>query len=425
MTESPRALEAPQTSWQLAGSVRWLRANAVLAAGLLLIGAQMLWKAGLLGRSFFRLDDYLYLEHASTQGLTWNYLTWVDAGHLDVVGSAIAWVLVKISPDDWTLASAATLVLLACTCFALLRMLRTLFGDRPGVLLLLVLYLLSPLSLPSLSWWTVALEQLPLQLAIFCAVSAHVRYLRTRELRHAVAAAAWLTVAMLSAFQGAAVPLLLFAITSAFFATGTWPRALWPALREHWRAWALYAALTAAYVPLYLIRLGTSTVGLTRPPTFADVLDYAGTLLRETFLPGAFGGPWRWGASGVEALTAPPPALAWMSWALAVVIVLVSVMYTWRAWRAWAILAGWLVVVDIVPVLAGRSSLVPGELLGLSARYVWDASGILVLCLGLAFMPLVGGAWPVAQPPAVEQAGIRRGDHAGGGGRLRLALVLL
>ena len=398
MTESPRALEAPQTSWQLAGSVRWLRANAVLAAGLLLIGAQMLWKAGLLGRSFFRLDDYLYLEHASTQGLTWNYLTWVDAGHLDVVGSAIAWVLVKISPDDWTLASAATLVLLACTCFALLRMLRTLFGDRPGVLLLLVLYLLSPLSLPSLSWWTVALEQLPLQLAIFCAVSAHVRYLRTRELRHAVAAAAWLTVAMLSAFQGAAVPLLLFAITSAFFATGTWPRALWPALREHWRAWALYAALTAAYVPLYLIRLGTSTVGLTRPPTFADVLDYAGTLLRETFLPGAFGGPWRWGASGVEALTAPPPALAWMSWALAVVIVLVSVMYTWRAWRAWAILAGWLVVVDIVPVLAGRSSLVPGELLGLSARYVWDASGILVLCLGLAFMPLVGGAWPWRSP---------------------------
>ena len=79
MTDSPRALEAPQTSWELAGSVRWLRANAVLASGLLLIGAQVLWKAGLLGQSFFRLDDYLYLENASTQGLTWNYLTWVDA----------------------------------------------------------------------------------------------------------------------------------------------------------------------------------------------------------------------------------------------------------------------------------------------------------------------------------------------------------
>lgn len=391
MTETPRALEAPQASWELAGSVRWLRANAVLAIGLVLIGAQLLWKAGLLGRSFFRLDDYVYLEHASAQGLTWKYLTRVNAGHLDVVGSAIAWLLVRISPDDWTLASTATLMLLGGTCFALLRMLRTLFGDRPGVLLLLVLYLLSPLSLPGLSWWAVTLEQLPLQLGIFCAVSAHVRYLRSGAFRHAAATAAWLAVAMLSAFEGAAVPLLLFAVTWAFFVRGTWPRTLWTALRGHWRAWALYVAVTAAYAVLYLVRLSTSTVAPARPANFVDVLDYAGTLLRETFLPGAFGGPWRWGASGVEALVAPPAALAWMSWVLAVIVVLVSVMYTWVAWRAWAILAGWLVVVDIVPVLAGRSSLVPGVLLGLSARYVWDASGILVLCLGLAFLPLAGG----------------------------------
>jgi len=366
----------------------------VPVTGLLLIGGQLLWKAGLLGQSFFRLDDYYYLEHASTQGLTWSYLTWVDAGHLDVVGSAIAWVVVRISPDDWALASASTLVLLGCTCLALLRMLRTLFGDRPGVLLLLALYMLSPLSLPGVSWWTVTLEQLPLQLAIFCALPAHVHYLRTRRFRHAVAAAAWLAVAMLSSFHGAAVSLLLFAVTSAFYTTGEWSRALWPALREHWRAWGLYVALTAAYVPLYLVRLSTSTVGLTKPATFTDVLTYTGTLLRETFVPGAFGGPWRWGASGVEALAAPPPALAWMSWVLTAGVVLISLMYAWGAWRAWAILAGWLVVVDVVPVLAGRSSLVSGLVLGLSARYVWDATGILVLCLGLAFMPLVGAPGP-------------------------------
>jgi hypothetical protein len=366
--------------------------------GLVLIGAQLLWKAGLLGRSFFRLDDYLYLEHASTQSLSWSYLTWVDAGHLDVTGSAIAWVLVRISPEDWTLATAATLVLLFCTCLALLRMLRTLFGDRPGILLLLGLYMLSPLALPGLSWWTVTLEQLPLQLATFCALSAHVRYLRTGSFKHAVAAAAWLALAMLSSFQGAAVPLLLFAVTSAFFTTGAWSRALWPALRAHWRAWGLYAALTAAYVPLYLARLSTSSVGLTRPPDFTDVLTFAGTLLRETFVPGAFGGPWRWAASGVEALADPPPALAWASWVLAVVVVLMSLMYAWRAWRAWAILAGWLVVADIAPVLAGRSSLVSGVVLGLSARYVWDATGIGVLCLGLAFMPLVAAPGPWRSP---------------------------
>jgi hypothetical protein len=401
LAEAPRALEAPRAGWELAGpagAARWLRANSVLAAGLLLIGAQLLWKAGLLGRSFFRLDDYFYLEHASSQGLTWSYLTWMDAGHLDVVGSAVAWVLARISPVDWTLACVATLALLGGTCFALLRMLRTLFGDRPGTLLLLTLYLLSPLSLPGLSWWTVTLEQLPLQLAACCAVSSHVRYLRTGEFKHAAYAGAWLAVGMLSAFQGAAVPFLLFAVTSAFFAAGPWSRALWPALRGHWRAWGLYAGLTAAYAALYLARLSTSTVRPARPATSADALSFAGTLLRQTFLPGAFGGPWRWSASGIEALTAPPAALAWMSWVLAVAVVLVSLMYAWQAWRAWAILAGWLVVVDIVPVVAGRSSLVSAALLGLSARYAWDATAIAVLCAGLAFLPLAGAAGQWRRP---------------------------
>jgi hypothetical protein len=396
VAETQRALEAPPARSELAGSVRWLRANPILAAGMLLIGAQLWWKAGLLGRSFFRLDDYRYLERASSSGLTWSYLTWLDAGRLDVVGSAIAWVLVRVSPEDWSLASAVTLILLGCTCFALLRMLRVLFGDRPGVLLLLALYLLSPLSLPGLSWWTVTLELLPLQLAIFCAVSAHVHYLRTGGFKHAVAAAGWLAVGLLSGVQGAAAPFLLFAVTSAFFAGGAWSRALWPALRDHGRAWGLYGVLTAAYLAFYLLRLRDSSATPASPAAFADVLSYADALLRETFLPGAFGGPWRWVGSGVQALAAPPTALAWASWVLTVIVVLASLMYGWRAWRAWAILAGWLITVDVIPILAGWSGTVSALVLGLSARYVWDGTGILVLCLGLAFMPLVGGPepWP-------------------------------
>jgi hypothetical protein len=404
VAESPQALETPQTSLEPPEPVRWLRSRPVLAIGLLLILANVWWKASFLGKSFFRADDYFYLEHASTEGLNFNYLFWVDGGHLDVVGSAIAWFVQRASPDDWTLASAVTLVLLACTCIALLRMLRTLFGDRPGILLVLALYMLSPLSLPGLSWWTVTLEQLPLQFAIFCAVTAHVLYLQTRRYRHAIAAAAWLVVAMLSSFQGAAGSLLLFALTSAFFAVGPWSRALWRVLRAHWRAWLLYAVLTAAYVPLYVARLRTSSIGVTKPTSVAEVTSYAGTLVRDTFVPGVFGGPWRWSFSGIAALTNPPPALAWLSWVLAILVVVISLMYAWDAWRAWAILAGWLVVVDIVPVLAGRSALLPGSMLGTSARYVWDATGILALCVGLAFMPLVGSLRPVRSPRRLGRA---------------------
>ena len=100
-------------------------------------------------------------------------------------------------------------------------------------------------------------------------------------------------------------------------------------------------------------------------------------------------------------------------------------MYAWRAWRAWAILAGWLIVADIVPVLAGRSSLVPGAVLGLSARYVWDATAILVLCLGLAFMPLAGAPGPLRSPRRLSRPEFAAATTAGGGSRLRLALVVL
>ncbi len=44
----------------------------------------------------------------------------------------------------------------------------------------------------------------------------------------------------------------------------------------------------------------------------------------------------------------------------------------------------------MVPVLLGRAFIVPGVLLGLVTRYVWDAVGILALCLGLAFLPIAG-----------------------------------
>ena len=376
----------------------WLRRNAIMVAGVVLIAAQLWWKAGLIAHSFFRLDDYFFLERAATNGLTWKYLMWIDAGHLTPVGFAIAWVLVRLSPDDWALASAATLVLLACTCLALLRMLRALFGDHPGTLILLLIYLISPLSFSGLSWWTVTLELLPLQLAIFCAVTSHLHYLRTGQFRHAGAAAGWLVVGMASSLRGAAVPLLLLALTSAYFTAGPWSRAVWATLRDRWRAWLLYAVITVVYMIVYVVQLATSTVAPGRPGAFNSVFSFASTLLRDTFIPSMLGGPWRWLGTGVSAGAFPPVAVARISWLLAAAVVVVSVWFSPRAWRAWTILAGWLVVVDILPVLLGRSSFLPGSLLGLVTRYVWDASGILVLCLGLAFLPLVGatydhGAW--------------------------------
>lgn len=375
-------------SVELTRAGTWLRSNAVIIASLALIALSLWWKAILLSHSFFRLDDFIYLNRAAHSGFTWKYVMWVDAGHLTPLGSAIAWVLVKVSPADWALASAVTLALLAITCLALLRMLRTFFRDHPGVIVLVAIYVLSPLALSGLSWWTVTNELLPLQAATFLAVTAHVHYLRTNRFRHAAATAGWIFLAMASSLRGAAVPLLLLALTSAFFVEGSWLRGIVVALRERWKGWLAYFVITAGYLVVYGAQLSTSSVNPGRPGSFGDVFTFALTQIRDNFIPGSLGGPWHWIGAGVYAAADPPVMLAAASWVIAAAVVVVSIFYRPRAWRAWAILAGWLVLVDMVPVILGRASFVPGVLLGLVTRYVWDATGILALCLGLAFLPL-------------------------------------
>lgn len=372
----------------------WLRPNWIRLAGVLLVGAQAWWMSGLLAHSYFKLDDFYLVERASRDGLGWNYLMWVNAGKLTPVGNAIAWALTRTSPYDWTLISAATLVLLAAAGLTLLRMLRTMFGDHPGILLLLLIYLLSPLAFPGLSWWAVVLEVLPLEIAIFCAVTAHVRYVRTRRWRHGVTALAWLVAGMLSTDRGVAVPLLLLAITSGFLTPGNWRRALLKTLRSFWLLWSLYAAAMIGYLALYLVQLKTSSQTPGLPGPGGGIFEFAWTLFRITFIPGMLGGPWRWFASGGYGVASPPAALAWVAVAVAVVIVLVSIWGRLRAWRAWVILAVWIIVADCLPVLLGRGEILSGRFLGEETRYVMESAGIAALMIGLAFLPVVVTSTP-------------------------------
>src|SRR5215467_7771726 len=161
----------------------WLQRNQVVLGGLVLIAAQLVWKAHLLSHLFFTADDYYNLDLAIESPFSWHYLTFVGIGHLMIGPRAIAWLLVRASLYDWKLASGIVLVLQACASLAALRALRTLFGNRPVILLPLTVYLLTPLTIADLGWLTAALESVPLQLATFMAINAPVCYLRSGHLR--------------------------------------------------------------------------------------------------------------------------------------------------------------------------------------------------------------------------------------------------
>jgi hypothetical protein len=377
-----------------------VRDRKVKVTALIMIGAQIWWMAIFLSHSFFRRDDFYFLERALSNGLTWKYLMWMNAGKLTPVGFAISWFTVRLSPMDWTMASAVTLVLLAWADLALLRLLRTLFGDHPGILLLLLIYLISPVSLPGLSWWSVTLELLPLEIGIFNAVNSHIRYVRTGNFRYVLFTAWWLLFGMASSIKGAGVPFLLLALTSGWLVAGSWGAAFRLTMRKHWRAWTAYAVVLAAYAGVYALQAAGASQKPQLVGAFGDVFSYVRVLIANTFVPAVLGGPWTWFTAapyssslafhGEYGIANPPAVLVRIAWVVAAAIIGFSIWRRPSTWRLWAIVLGWLILVDAVPALLGRGYYLPSSLLGRETRYVMDGLGVLVICAGLAFLPLAG-----------------------------------
>lgn len=384
-------------------AVAWLGRHWVTLVAVVLITGQVLWKAAFLSHFYFRQDDFHFTELALQRHLSWKYLSYVGSGHFHPGVLLIVWIMSKQAIYNWDVASAVTIGMLVIASLAAWRLLRTLIGNRPAILIPLTLYLLTPLTLPNDSWWQSAIESLPLQAVIFLSITAHIHYVRSGRFRHVLAAAAWLAVGVFFFEKAAVIPLLLFGITAAFLVEGGLAASARQSLVRYWRAWVVYAGLVAAYGALLLEVLRSSTV----QPGAASVtssLIFSGDLIKDTLVPGLFGGPWAWyflppRYGQAIAYAAPASQLAWLSVLVAVGIVVATVRTRVLAWRAWAILAGWVVVADIAPVLLGRVSSFGSYagLFGLDTRYVADAAPVAAICVALAF-------WPVLKPTSSAEA---------------------
>ena len=372
------------------------------------MAGQLGWTAALLAHSYFRQSDFLLLDRALRDGLGWNYLMWLTGGHLMPAGLAITWALARISLYNWFLAGAVVMVLVAAASLAMLRMLVTVFARpdgpaRAGILVPFAVYLFGPLSAGAVAWLSVALRVLPLQIAMFLAIDAHLRYVRRGRPWALGAAAVWLALGMASADQGALVPVLLFALTVAYFVPGRLRDAARRAAAGYWRAWVLYGALLAAYCVIFFIQLAGSGLPVQGPGQASSLYRFAGTLFGTAAVPGFLGGPWQWLASGY-AQAAPPATLEFLSWVLAALVVAASFFFRPNAWRAWAILLGWIVAAGVLPVAIHGFGL-SVTVLGGQTGYLASATGVFALCLGLAFLPAgeaaePGKAGPQAPRPA-------------------------
>lgn len=379
----PTAAGPAPGAWRRAvGAARRDSRTTILLAGLLLVAAQLGFRAWALLTDFFYYDDYSMLIEARERPIGFTYLFDPWSGHLMPAGRLWVSAVEASGSLNWTLVALSTLLLQLVASLACLWMLVVLFGRVWGVLPLLALYLWWIFSLPALLWWAATLNQLGMQVGFFLAIGAWVRYLREDRLRWAAVALAGVGFGLAFDIKALLIVLVMAYVAAAYFATGSAVGRVLAILRSRWRAVALAAPLLLAYVAFYALRVE----GTFATPTASDLGGVAQAMLGTTVPSGLVGGPWDW--SDPYLLADPPPWTVHLAWVVLTLVVGHTVLRRERAGRAWGLLLGYVVV--LVALLA--TSRVPsfGPDLGLEYRYTTELSCVAMLCLGLACLPVRG-----------------------------------
>lgn len=358
------------------------------ALGLLIVTTALrAWSAG---GSWFYSDDFIFLGDVA-RGL--NTADWYLEPHnvhfMPFSRWLIAWVAAA-GTFAWWAAALQIIVLQVVAGVTCWWMLRRLFGDRPGILIALALYLLAPATFPTTVWWAAAINQLPHQIALMGAVAAHVGYLRSSRPSDALVTGLFLLLGYASYTKSILIVPLLLVLTFCYFASGGPVARMRETLGRYWHGWAVLGGLTAAYLWVYLTVAPSSP--LPEGSVVAETLDLS---IVQSAIPSLLGGPWTWqslgapGGVGPRLFTDVSLLAALAAWSVLLGLTIAQSLRWRRAWWPLAIVLGYAVASALI-IAVGRSTAFGAGFAGLELRYFADLACVAALGLGLATMPLLG-----------------------------------
>ena len=364
-------------------------AHPVVWTALAMIALQLVFRGWAALGGWFYSDDYEFLTAATGRTLDLGYLVTPHDVHLMPGGVLLSWFVAQAGPFNWTLAAVFVLVLQLAADLACLAMLLVLFGRRWWCLLPLGFYLYSTTTLTAFLWWSAAVNQLPMHVALFAAVGCHVTYLRSGRVRWGLGGVLAVALGLLFFEKSLLVLLPLALLTVLYFgpATGSARRRVLEPVVAHWRVWAAYAVLAAVYLVGYL-QLVPSPADTRGPIDYLGLLD---SMLRTSLVVSSLGGPWVWSDRNPPLGQVATPA--WAAAAAGVVLLGLVVLTLRRrrgAWRALVIAVPYVLLTWFLLAQARGAAL--GSFAGQELRYLADAAPVLTLCLGLAVLPLRGTA---------------------------------
>ena len=357
----------------------------MVLVGLGLIAAQLGYRAWALAGSWFYFDDLAFMSRAMNQPFGPHYLFESYGGHLMPAGFAVTWLLTKWSVYDWTPWWLVLLALQALAGLGMLRLLLSMFGRRPFVLVLLAGYLAYVFTLPAGLWWAAGINQVPLQIALVFGLHAHLAYLRGGRLRHLVATLLW-TLAGLAFYEKTLLLFGLYAIVAlAWFTSGSTPERLRGVWDRYRTGVVAHGVVALGYLAVY------AAWGLDFSPSDSGSLPWtpiAWNLVAVAGLPAAVGGPLRWEPLSVGSIADPTQVFQLVSWVLVGGLGWYGHRTRTLSVRAWWLLA--FTLLANVALLASARAGVVGPDIAREYRYQTETGALLVLCLGLAFLPLRG-----------------------------------
>ncbi|MFL0579994.1 hypothetical protein [Dietzia sp. 179-F 9C3 NHS] len=307
-------------------------------------------------------------------------------GHLMPGGMLLAWLAAHTAPLDFRLPLLQIALLQVLAGVALARMLWVLLRGRPILLAPLVLALVLPLGLPAATWWSSALNALPLTAAMAWAVASTLRYADTGRPRHGVGAVAATAVGLFFGEKAVLVPVVAVAVlVGRQWVRGADLRGIWPATRALWAAQALVVAAWAVLFALAVGRAGGGDVPSDSEgdrPGLWGLIDHS---YRLAVGPTLAGGPWRWERWHPGPPMADPGVAAVTAGAFVCAAVLAwSLLTRRRTGPIWAAAAVYPLVSALL-VAVGRGGPDTATEIVQTLRYHSDVAVVLAAALALAW----------------------------------------
>jgi hypothetical protein len=355
-------------------------------AGLVLVVAQVAYRATMLRGSWFQFDDVVFLTRVNGQPLSADLLLEGYGGHFMPAGFLLTWLFGHTGSLDHTPYAVTLVVMQALASLGMLVLLRSLFGARWAILVPLIVYLTCALSVPAFVWWAAGVNQLPLQVALGWGLAAHVQYLRTRRLRWLLAAVAVMLVCLTFYEKVLLVYGVIALVTVCYFTTDSARDRVRQVWRRHRLALGVHVVSGVAYLAAYAAYASNfADEGAAGYPVFR----LGGNLFGRLAVPGVFGGPISWEVlTGPFQVVDPDPLLVFVSWMA--LLGLVGHVYSRRrrSLRAWSIPL-FFAIGDLLLLGSARATAL-GPIVGLEARYVTEVGMAAALGLALATLELRG-----------------------------------